>query len=56
MAEPGERVLVARGHRIAKHDLYAVQFDPVQSAGEAVNATSSDPLVEQHCAEIFAPT
>jgi NAD(P)H dehydrogenase (quinone) len=52
MAEAGERVLVARGYIIAKHDLYAEHFDPVQSVGEAGNTASLDPLVEQHCAEL----
>ena len=52
MASAAKRVLVARGYQIAYHDLYAEHFDPVQPTGEAGNVSSSNELVEQHCAEL----
>ncbi|NRF71787.1 NAD(P)H-dependent oxidoreductase [Aquincola sp. S2] len=52
MAEVAERVLRERGYRIARHDLYAERFDPVQPTGESANTASTDALVEQHCAEL----
>ena len=52
MAAVAERVLAARGYSIAKHDLYAEHFDPVQSVGEASSTASLDPLIEEHCSEL----
>lgn len=52
MASTAKSVLVARGYEIAHHDLYAEQFDPVQPTGEGGNVSSSNALVEQHCAEL----
>jgi NAD(P)H dehydrogenase (quinone) len=52
MASAAKRVLVARGHEIAYHDLYAEHFDPVQPTGEEGNVGSSNGLVEQHCSEL----
>jgi NAD(P)H dehydrogenase (quinone) len=54
MAAAAQRVLLARGHEVAAHDLYAECFDPVQRTGESANTSSSDRLVEQHCAELAA--
>jgi NAD(P)H dehydrogenase (quinone) len=47
-------VLSEGGYEIALHDLYAEKFDPVQSTGEQANITSTDQLVEQHCAQLGA--
>jgi NAD(P)H dehydrogenase (quinone) len=52
MGAVAERVLAIRGYSIASHDLYAEHFDPVNPVGEASNTASSDPLLEQHCAEL----
>src|SRR5690349_21814022 len=52
MASAAQRVLIDRGYEIARHDLYAEHFDPIQPTGEADNVHSSDRLVEQHCAEL----
>jgi NAD(P)H dehydrogenase (quinone) len=54
MADAAIRVLAARDHELAVHDLYAEGFDPVQRSGEAGNVSSTDALVEQHCAELAA--
>ena len=43
-----------RGFDVALHDLYAERFDPVQPTGESGNVSSTDPLVERHCAELAA--
>lgn len=52
MASTAQRVLVDRGYQTAFHDLYAERFDPIQPTGEDSNVSSSDMLVEQHCAEL----
>ena len=52
MASAAEQVLLAAGYEVALHDLYAERFDPVQPTGEQANTRSTDPLVEQHCAEL----
>lgn len=52
MAAEARRVLVARGYKIAFHDLYAEHFDPIQPTGEDGNTGSSNVLVEQHCSEL----
>jgi len=52
MAAAAHDVLQNRRYAIAAHDLYAEKFDPVQPTGEGGNTTSSDKLVEQHCAEL----
>ena len=52
MAAVTERVLVELDHDVARHDLYAERFDPIQPAGEIDNTRSSDPLVEAHCAAV----
>ena len=52
MAAAAQRVLVARGYEIAYHDLYAEHFDAIQPTGEEGNVSSSNELVEQHCAEL----
>ena len=38
--------------RIARHDLYEEQFNPVQPTGEAGNVISDDPVVEAHCRDL----
>lgn len=52
MARAATQLLDGQGYRIASHDLYAEKFDPVQPTGEQANASSADPLVEQHCGEL----
>jgi NAD(P)H dehydrogenase (quinone) len=52
MAAAAHQVCESRGYRLAVHDLYAEQFDPVQPTGESGNIASSNELVEQHCAEL----
>jgi NAD(P)H dehydrogenase (quinone) len=52
MASASQRALVARGYEVAYHDLYAEHFDPVQPTGEAGNVSSSNELVEKHCADL----
>ncbi|WND81020.1 NAD(P)H-dependent oxidoreductase [Lysobacter capsici] len=52
MAQAAQEVLTEHGYRIAFHDLYAEQFNPVQPTGESGNVGSSDPLVERHCQEL----
>ena len=52
MADVAARVLVECGHDVARHDLYAERFDPIQPANEIDNTRSSDPLVEAHCAAV----
>lgn len=44
--------LAADGCTVAWHDLYAERFDPVQRSGEGEGLSSSDALVESHCAEL----
>ena len=39
-------------YEVCLHDLYAESFDPVQPTAEMQNSSSSDPLVEKHCAEL----
>jgi NAD(P)H dehydrogenase (quinone) len=53
-ADVAERVLTSRAWRVARRDLNAERFDPVQPTGEAQNTTSRDDLVERHCAELAA--
>lgn len=52
MASDAIKVLAASGYDVAFHDLYAENFDPVQSTGEQSNTVSTDQLVEQHCREL----
>lgn len=52
MAEAATQVLQRHGSVLAVHDLYAERFQPVQPTGESGNTQSTDPLVEQHCAEL----
>lgn len=52
MAAVAEDILTANGYELARHDLYAEGFDPVQPAGESHNTASVDALVEQHCVEL----
>jgi len=52
MASASQRALVARGYEVAYHDLYAEHFDPVQPTGEVENVSSSNELVEKHCADL----
>lgn len=52
MADSAEGALAARGCSIARHDLYAQGFNPVQPTGEPQNTQSADPLVERHCADL----
>jgi len=52
MAEVAERELGLRGCTVARHDLYAEGFDPVQPTGEAGNTGSADALVERHCTDL----
>ena len=52
LADRARSALVTAGYSIAWHDLYEEKFNPVQPTGEMGNTSSSDPLVEQHCAEI----
>jgi putative NADPH-quinone reductase len=52
MAATAHRILEGQHYHLAAHDLYAERFDPVQPTGETGNIASSDPLVEQHCAEL----
>jgi NAD(P)H dehydrogenase (quinone) len=52
MADVAGAVLRGRGYRVARHDLYAEGFDPVQRFGESSNTGSDDELVEQHCREL----
>jgi NAD(P)H dehydrogenase (quinone) len=54
MADVAAAVLDQAGHRLTRHDLYAEGFHPVQPTGEGANTTSSDPLVEAHCAALRA--
>ena len=54
MAAAAGEVLAARGYHLAQHDLYLERFNPVQPTGEGGNTTSSDPLVERHCADLGA--
>lgn len=44
--------LLANGHCVCFHDLYAENFQPIITAQEARTWRSDEPLVEQHCAEI----
>jgi putative NADPH-quinone reductase len=52
MAQAAMRLLEGHGYAIAWHDLYEENFDPVQRSGELANTSSSDRLVERHCAEL----
>ena len=54
MATAARETLATGGAAIAIHDLYAEGFNPVQPTGEAGNTGSTDPLVEQHCADLVA--
>jgi len=52
MADVAQDVLQKVGYSIARHDLYAEHFNPVQPAGESENIASIDPLVERHASEL----
>jgi NAD(P)H dehydrogenase (quinone) len=52
MAQAACDALRLKGIEPWLHDLYAESFNPVQPTGESQNTASSDPLVEQHCAEL----
>lgn len=54
MAAAAGEALLAKGAAITVHDLYAESFNPIQPTGEAGNTGSTDPLVEQHCADLVA--
>ena len=53
MAEVASSTLGSVGFRIARHDLYEEQFNPVQPTGEAGNVMSDDPVVEAHCRDLI---
>ena len=46
--------LLACGHSVNFHDLYAEQFDPMLPAGEIQKDALLDAVIENHCAEIVA--
>jgi len=52
MAQVSEATLRAQNYEVAVHDLYEERFDPVQPVGESENTSSSDDLVELHCAQL----
>ena len=52
LAETCVSSLSESGYEVCLHDLYAESFNPVQPSSEMQNSSSSDPLVEQHCAEL----
>jgi putative NADPH-quinone reductase len=52
MAAAAETVLRGRDYSIRSHDLYAERFNPIQPVVEALNTSSEDALVEQHCADL----
>ena len=52
MAEAASATLMRAGYILVKHDLYEEGFNPVQPTGESANTTSTDPLVETHCAHL----
>ncbi|MGO4261550.1 NAD(P)H-dependent oxidoreductase [Lysobacter sp. TAB13] len=52
MAQAAQDAMTGHGYRVAFHDLYAEGFNPVQPTGESGNVASTDPLVEQHCAQL----
>lgn len=52
LAARARDTLVALGHDVRFHDLYAQAFDPVLPAGEIARNASLPPLVEQHCREL----
>jgi NAD(P)H dehydrogenase (quinone) len=54
MADMAATVLRQAGYTLAVHDLYAEGFNPVQPTTESANTTSTDALVEQHCADLRA--
>jgi NAD(P)H dehydrogenase (quinone) len=54
IAEAAVFALKSKRWRVAMHDLYAEQFNPVQPVAESANTSSADPLVEQHCRELAA--
>ena len=52
LAGAAESALRRLGVEVHAHDLYREGFNPVQPTGELDNTTSTDPLVEQHCAQL----
>jgi NAD(P)H dehydrogenase (quinone) len=54
IAETAITVLRENNHRVAFHDLYAEQFDPLLPAREISRNVVLDPVIQQHCAEIAA--
>jgi len=52
LADASESVLAACHYELARHDLYAERFDPIQPTGESANTSSTDELVELHCAQL----
>ncbi len=52
MAEVASATLMHAGYTLALHDLYEEGFNPVQPTGESANTTSTDSLVETHCAHL----
>lgn len=52
IAETVKSRLQELGHEIFFHDLYEEKFDAVLTGYELLNGTSTDALIEQHCAEI----
>ena len=52
LAEAAKASLLERHYQVLFHDLYVEAFNPVQPTGELSNASSSDQLIEQHCAEL----
>ena len=46
--------LMAAGHEVVDHDLYAERFDPILPNDEIPKDAKLDPVVERHCREIAA--
>jgi NAD(P)H dehydrogenase (quinone) len=52
LAERARGLLVAQGHQVLFHDLYAEGFDPVMDSAELARGYSLDPLVQLHGKEL----
>ena len=52
LAHSARQVCEELGHQVRFHDLHAEGFNPVLGERELLERISSDPQLEQHCAEI----
>jgi NAD(P)H dehydrogenase (quinone) len=54
IAQTAQETLLAMGHEVIFHDLYAERFDPILPDEEIPRGSKVNPVVQKHCDELVA--